>query len=172
MTSARGLALALVILAGGACSPVAPVPPPTATLPRVSPAPASVGHNPDDEYSMAVAALHKVASFTALLNAGSYDRIWADTDDLLRRETTKEKFLASLEEIHRTFGVPTHTTLIAFQFEDRDGATFLYLLYDLDFPAGPAQEQFTWRVTSSNLVTLVAYHIERVTPTPTPTLRG
>jgi hypothetical protein len=165
----------VLLLSATACTAPASAPPPTATLPHVSPAPAGVGHNPEDEYSMAVAALHKVASFTALRDAGSYDRIWTDTDDLLRRETTKDTFIASLEEVHRTFGVPTHSTLAGFQFEDRpgaDGGTFLYMLFDLDFPTGPAQEQFTWRVTSSNLATLVAYHIDRVTPTPTPTLRG
>ena len=124
---------------------------------------------------MALTAIRKVASFSALLDAGSYDRIWTDTDELLRRETTKDKFIASLDDVHRTFGASTHSTLVGFQFEDRsgiDGGTFLYMLYDLDFPTGPAQEQFTWRVTSSNLATLVAYHIDRVTPTPTPTLRG
>ena len=175
MTSARRVALALVILASAACAPAPTVVTPTATLPRVSPAPANVGHNPDDEYGMALAAIRKVASFSALLDAGSYDRIWTDTDDLLRRDTTKDKFIASLEEVHRTYGASTHSTLLGFQFEDRpgaDGGTFLYLLYDLDFPTGPAREQFTWRVTSSNLATLVAFHIDRVAPTPTPTLRG
>ena len=168
----RAIVLALV---ASACTAPLSVPPPASALPSDSPAPASGGHDPNDEYGMALTAIRKVASFSALLDAASYDRIWTDTDDLLRRETTKDKFIASLEEVHRTFGVSTHSTLAGFQFEDREGAdggTFLYMLYDLDFPTGPAREQFTWRVTSSNLATLVAYHIERVTPTPTPSLRG
>jgi len=169
----RAIALAL---AASACTAPVVVPPPTPTLPLVSPAAAKGGpHDPNDEYSMAVSALGKVSSFSALLNAGSYDRIWTDTDELLRRDTTKDKFLAMLDDVHRSYGVPTHSTLLGFQFEDRtgpDGGTFLYMLFDLEIPTGHAEEQFTFRVTSSNLVTLVAYHIERVTPTPTPTLRG
>jgi hypothetical protein len=173
VTSARG-AIVLVLVATACTAPVS-VPPPTAPLPNVSPAPASGGHDPNDEYGMALTAIRKVASFSALLDAASYDRIWTDTDELLRRDMTKDTFVASLEEVHRTYGVSTHSALVGFQFEDRpgaDGGTFLYMLYDLDFPTGPAREQFTWRVTASNLATLVAYHIARVTPTPTPTLRG
>ena len=45
------------------------------------------------------------------------------TDELLRRETTKERFIASLDDVHRTFGVSTHSTLLGFQFEDRPGAS-------------------------------------------------
>jgi uncharacterized protein DUF4019 len=169
-------ALALALAASACTAPVAAPPPPTATLRLESPAPPKNGaHDPNDEYGMALTAIRKVASFAALLDAASYDRIWTDTDELLRRETTKEQFLASLEEVHQTFGVSIRSTLVGFQFEDREGAdggTFLYLLYDLDFPSGPAQEQFTWRVTASNLATLVAYHIDRMTPTPTPSLRG
>jgi len=168
----RAIVLALV---ASACTAPVSVPPHASALPSVSPAPASGGHDPNDEYGMALTAIRKVASFSALLDAASYDRIWTDTDDLLRRDTTKDKFIASLEDVHRTFGVSLHSTLLGFQFEDREGAdggTFLYMLYELDFPTGPAEEQFTWRVTPSNLATLVAYHIDRVTPTPTPTLRG
>ena len=176
MTSAFRIALATVLLAG-ACTPAqsVPAPIPTATLPKISPAPASGSHDPNDEYGMAVTVLGKINSFSALLNAGSYDRIWTDTDDILRRATTKEQFLAMLDDVHRTFGVSTHTTLVGFEFEDRTGAdagTYLHMLFELDFPTGPAQEEFTWRVTSSNLATLVAFHIDHVTPTPTPTLRG
>jgi Protein of unknown function (DUF4019) len=173
MTGARG-AIVLLLLATACTAPV-PVPPTTTALQSASPTPTSGDHDPNDEYGMVLTAIRKVASFSALLDAGSYDRIWTDTDDLLRRDTTKDRFLASLEETHRTFGVSTHSTLVAFEFEDRpgaDGGTFLHLLYDLDFPTGPAREQFTWRVTASNLATLVAYHIESVTPTPTPSLRG
>jgi len=166
----------LLALATSACTAPVSVPPATASLPLVSPAAAKGGpHDPNDEYSMAVSALGKVNSFSALLNAGSYDRIWTDTDELLRRDTTKDRFLAMLDDVHRTYGVPTHSTLLGFQFEDRtgpDGGTFLYMLFELEIPTGRAEEQFTFRITSSNLVTLVAYHIERVTPTPAPTLRG
>jgi len=173
--ASRRLALAIAVPLA-ACAPAAPTIAPAAeTLPAVSPASASTGHDPNDEYGMALTAIRKVASFSALLDAGSYDRIWADTDDLLRRDTTKEQFVASLEVIHRTYGASTHSALAGFQFEDRpgaDGGTFLYMLYELDFPTGPARMQFTWRVTASNLATLVAYHIERVSPTPTPALRG
>ncbi len=167
--------MVVFVLAAGACTASVSVPPPPSAPPSAPASAASSGHDPNDEYGMALTAIRKVASFSALLDAASYDRIWTDTDDLLRRETTKDKFIASLEEAHRTFGASIRSTLLAFQFEDRDGAdggTFLYMLYDLEFPTGPAREQFTWRVTSSNLATLVAYHIERVTPTPTPTLRG
>src|SRR2546423_1690991 len=174
MSSASRIAL-VIIVPLAACAPSSSTVPATATLPLVSPAHVGSGHDPSDEYGMALTAIRKVASFSALLDAGSYDRIWTDTDDLLRRDTTKERFLASLEEIHRTYGVSTHSALAGFQFEDRpgaDGGTFLYMLYDLDFPTGPARMQFTWRVTSSNLATLVAYHIHRVTPTAKPTLPG
>jgi hypothetical protein len=122
---------------------------------------------------MVVAAEQKVASFSALVNGGSYDRLWADADELLREQLTKEQFLASLAEIRATLGSSVRRTLVAYQFDDRkgpDGGRFLSMQYDTTFSSGPAQELFVWRVTPSNLVTLIQYRAARVAPSPS--LRG
>lgn len=53
-----------------------------------------------------------------------------------------------------------------------DGGTFLHMLYELDFPTWTGADAVHWRIMWSSLATLVADQIERVTPTPTPSLRG
>jgi hypothetical protein len=159
--------MTLPLFAGLACT-AAQTAPASPTAPA-APSAAPFGHDPNDEESMFFAASRKVANFSALLNGGSYDRIWVDTDDLLREHLTKDQFVASLTQIHAMLGASTSRTLVAFRFDDRKGVegAILTMRYDTTFTSGKAPELFVWRVTASNLVQLVDYQAGEIVRNPT-----
>ncbi len=99
-----------------------------------------------------------VTQFHAQLNAGSFEQIYADSDLAMKNATTKEKFVALLDAVHRKLGSVKNANRQSFFMNYATSGKFLRLTYATQYEADSATEEFVFRI-SGNDVRLAGYHI-------------
>ena len=104
------------------------------------------------------AAEAAVAHFHALLDAGRFHDIYADTADDFRRITSEAEFMRILQVVHDRLGAVRRTSEGDWRVNFRNGTSFVELHYATDFAAGHGEEEFIYRIAAGN-ARLAGYHV-------------
>jgi Protein of unknown function (DUF4019) len=99
-----------------------------------------------------------VTQFHVQLNDGNFDQIYADSDSAMKNASSREKFVAFLEAVHRKLGLVKSANRKTFFMNYGTSGKFLRLTYVTQYDADNATEEFVFRV-NGNDVTLAGYHI-------------
>jgi hypothetical protein len=99
-----------------------------------------------------------VTQFHVQLNDGNFDPIYTDSDSAMKNASSREKFVAFLEAVHRKLGSVKSANRKTFFMNYGTSGKFLRLTYATQYDADNATEEFVFRV-NGNDVTLVGYHI-------------
>ncbi|WP_255406131.1 DUF4019 domain-containing protein [Novosphingobium sp. CF614] len=102
----------------------------------------------------------EVDRFHAALDAGQWQRLWAQADPELRKATGAEQFGQLLEAVHRKLGKVKSSEQTGWNANATTGGTFLTLTMQTRFEKGSGAEQFVYRKGEGNKLTLVGYNIE------------
>jgi hypothetical protein len=99
-----------------------------------------------------------VTQFHVQLNDGNFDQIYADSDSAMKNASSREKFVAFLEAVHRKLGSVKSANRKTFFINYGTSGKFLRLTYATQYDTDNATEEFVFRV-NGNDVTLAGYHI-------------
>jgi hypothetical protein len=99
-----------------------------------------------------------VTLFHSELNARNFDQIYTDSDSAMKNVSSREKFVAFLEAVHRKLGSEKSANRKSFFMNYGTSGKLLRLTYTTQYDADNATEEFVFRV-NGNDVTLAGYHI-------------
>jgi Protein of unknown function (DUF4019) len=99
-----------------------------------------------------------VNQFHDRLNSEQYTAIYADTDQLFRKQSTEKNFTAVLSAVHKKLGVVKQSDEAAWRVNTTTHGTFVTLSYRTKFSEADATESFTWRVEAKERK-LVSYNV-------------
>ncbi len=99
-----------------------------------------------------------VSKFHQQLDAGSFEQIYADSDDALKQATTQQKFIDLLSAVPRKLGTVKSTEREGYFVNFGTSGERLRLTYATQFEDDNAQEQFTFQVIGDDC-RLVGYQI-------------
>ena len=99
-----------------------------------------------------------VSRFHAMLDAGQFQAIYDGGADDLKQATTREKFVALLEAIHRKLGPTRASRESSWRVNYHTSGTFVTLVYASTYAEGEASEQFVYRLRGNSAL-LAGYHV-------------
>src|SRR5258708_33833825 len=99
-----------------------------------------------------------VARFRTMLDAAQFEAIYAESADDLRKATTRDKFIAFLEAVHKKLGITKSAKEESWNVNYHTSGTFITLSYGTSYERGDAREQFVYRLQGVN-AKLAGYHI-------------
>jgi hypothetical protein len=99
-----------------------------------------------------------VIKFHSQLDAGSFDQIHTESDDTMKKATTREKFVELLAAISRKLGHVQSADRTGFNISFVPSGKFVRLGYATKFDADAATEEFVFRIDNEG-ARLAGYHI-------------
>jgi hypothetical protein len=103
-------------------------------------------------------AQQAVTQFHAALDSGQSAAIYDASADDLKKVSTREKFAAFLDAVHRKLGNSKSSTQRGWGVNYQSSGTFVTLTYGTTYSEGDATEQFVYRLADDQAL-LVGYHI-------------
>lgn len=144
------LAVALTLLPV-ACGSAEPAPP----LPAATRVQATFG--PLAFESQLAAAASAITLFHVRLDQRNYRGIYAMTDDTFRAASSEAQLTALLSSLRERLGRSTSVFEESFEVVDRPPDVQITFVIETNFENGTLIETFVWRVTPSEMVTLVSF---------------
>ncbi|HUL33142.1 MAG TPA: DUF4019 domain-containing protein [Candidatus Eisenbacteria bacterium] len=99
-----------------------------------------------------------VTGFHAQLNAGSFDQIYSDSDDLLKNAISQQKFVNLLDAVHRKLGSAESADRQGFFINYGTQGEMIRVTYATRYDGDQASEEFVFHNGRDGL-RLVGYHI-------------
>lgn len=99
-----------------------------------------------------------VTHFHAQLNAGNFDQIYADSDNLMKNATSREKFVNLLSAVHRKLGSAKSTDRKGFFINYGNQGETIRLTYSTQYEVDTAGEEFVFHRNGKEML-LAGYHI-------------
>lgn len=100
-----------------------------------------------------------VTSFHSQLNAGQFEAIWNDADDLFRNKTSHEAYAKLTGSVHDKLGQVVSTTAMGWSVNYLDSQTRVVVHEQTQFQHGKAIESFMYIVRGKN-AKLAGYNIQ------------
>jgi hypothetical protein len=104
------------------------------------------------------AAEDAVISFHDQLDARQFQAMYDGASDDLKQATTRERFVALLEAVHRKLGNTQSSAEKGWNINSGTSGTFVTLTYASTYAEGEASEQFVYRL-HGNTALLAGYNI-------------
>lgn len=99
-----------------------------------------------------------VAEFHRLLDAGEFDRIYADSSPDLKQAASRDDFVAILDAVHRKLGTTKSSSQQSWNINYNTSGRYITLTYATAYSDGEAAEQFVYRIQAEQAL-LAGYHI-------------
>jgi len=99
-----------------------------------------------------------VDDFHAQLNAGNFDGIYNNSDDLLKNATSQERFVNLLSAVHRKLGTAKSADRKGFFLNYGNQGEMIRLTYSTQYDNDQASEEFVFHASGDRLL-LAGYHI-------------
>jgi hypothetical protein len=144
------LAVALTLLPLACSSPESSPPLRTATQ-------AQATFEPSLFEAQLAAAGSAITLFHLRLDQRNYRGIYAMTDDTFRAATNEAQMTAMLSSLRERLGRSTSLDELSFEVVDRSPDVQITFMIETIFENGTLIETFVWRVTPSEMVSLVSY---------------
>jgi hypothetical protein len=152
MTRSRLLMLAVALmLPSVACGSAEPSPP----LRTATQAQATIGPSTFD--AQLAAAGSAITLFHVRLDQRNYRGIYAMTDDTFRAATNEAQMTAMLSSLRERLGRSASLDELSYDLVDRSPDVHITFMIETIFENGTLIETFVWRVTPSEMVSLVSY---------------
>lgn len=103
-------------------------------------------------------AQRAIASFHSDLNAGSFEKIYANSDPELKSATNRDEFIKILGVVHSKLGPFTSGKMLNWNDNATTGGHYVTLNYQASYQKGSAEENFVYRLNGGG-ASLVGYHI-------------
>jgi|GEM_PF-1690202 len=100
-----------------------------------------------------------VPQFHASFDAGQFEAIYAAAAEDLKRQATKDEFIARLESIRRQLGATKSSTQQGWTVNYNGSGTFVTLNYATIYEQGEADEHFAFRVEGDKAL-LAGYRVD------------
>ena len=104
------------------------------------------------------AAEREVEKFHQAYNAERFDAIYEKTTDGLKKNTSREDFVAMLETVQRRLGKMTETKRENWTVSFAVGGSTVKLIYETSFAQGKGTETFNYQISGKKAV-LMGYNI-------------
>ena len=99
-----------------------------------------------------------VAAFHAQLNAGNFEQIYNDSDNLLKNATSQERFVNLLSAVHRKLGAVKSADRQGFFMNYNGQGETIRLTYKTQYDVDQASEEFVFHFNGKE-PRLAGYHI-------------
>ena len=99
-----------------------------------------------------------VTEFHRLLDAGEFDRIYADASADLKQPTSQEDFVALLAAVRRKLGTTKSSSQQGWNINYNTSGRYITLAYATVYSDGEAAEQFVYRIEGERAL-LAGYHV-------------
>jgi len=100
-----------------------------------------------------------VVKFHEMLDGEQFDAIYESAAQDLKNVTTKEKFVALLQAVHKKLGNTRASDVKGWNVNYNTSGSFATLTYQTFYTDGEANEQFTFRLLDDKAL-LAGYHVE------------
>lgn len=99
-----------------------------------------------------------VAAFHQALNAGQFQKMFADSSQDMKGSTTEAHMVQLYDAIHRKLGTFKDGKTVGFRDNVNTGGHMLGLQYQAHYEKGDAAEDFTFRIDGGRAA-LAGYHV-------------
>jgi len=102
----------------------------------------------------------EAAKFHAEMDAGQYEKIWAEAAPDFRKSGDKQSFLALMEAIGKKLGKVKETKQTGWNVNTNNGVTSATMTYDTTFERGKGTETFVYVWVKDDKLRLLGYNIK------------
>ena len=100
-----------------------------------------------------------VVQFHEMLDAEQFDAIYDTAAEDLKKVSTKEKFVAILQGVHKKLGMTKASDKQGWNFNYNTSGSYVTLSYATFYTEDKAEEQFAFRLEGDKAL-LAGYHVQ------------